>query len=194
MTTETRVKILGYIKTNGQARVRDLVDHLRIGNVAVHRQLKSLVESGKLTKVGSAPNVLYYLVDMSKQKEVVDFWLGGAQEDWEFAVEIWESGKRLHNALFFAQLSLEKILKAYHYHSKDSHPLLIHDMVVLAKKAGLKIDDELNDDLKEISSFSIKARYEEYKTMFRKKATKDFTDIWMKKSEKIRSYLLNQFK
>jgi HEPN domain-containing protein len=131
---------------------------------------------------------------MSKQRDVVEFWLDGAQEDWEFAVEIWKSGKRLYNALFFAQLSLEKILKAYHYHNKDDHPLLIHDLAVLAQKSGLELNDELRDDLKEISSFSIKARYEDYKTKFRKKATKDFTDTWMEKTERIRSYLLNQFK
>lgn len=63
MTTDTRVKILGYIKTNGQARVRDLVDHLGIGNVAVHRQLKSLVESGQLVKAGTAPKVYYLLAN-----------------------------------------------------------------------------------------------------------------------------------
>lgn len=67
MTTDTRLKILGYIKTNNQARVRDLVDHLGIGNVAVHRQLKSLVESGQLVKAGTAPKV-YYLLSNKVQK------------------------------------------------------------------------------------------------------------------------------
>ncbi len=59
MMTDTKIRILGYIKTNGQARVRDLVEHLGIGKVALHRQLKSLVESGKLAKSGSAPKVFY---------------------------------------------------------------------------------------------------------------------------------------
>lgn len=194
MTTETRVKILGYIKTNGQARVRDLVDHLGIGNVAVHRQLKSLVESGKLTKVGSAPNVLYYLVDMSKQKEVVDFWLGGAQEDWEFAVDVWKSGKRTYNALFFAQLSIEKVLKALHYHKKDDHPLLIHDLVTLAESVEVKLTAEQIKILRKITSFHISARYDDYKYKFRQQATKDFVDEWMNNADEIRGYLLKLFK
>lgn len=59
MITDTKIRILGYIKTNGQARVKDLAEHLGIGKVALHRQLKSLVESGKLAKSGSAPKVFY---------------------------------------------------------------------------------------------------------------------------------------
>lgn len=61
MVTDTKIKIVGYIKTNGQARVKDLTDHLGIGPTAIHRQLKKLVEDGKLTKSGSAPKVFYTL-------------------------------------------------------------------------------------------------------------------------------------
>lgn len=61
MTTDTRIKIMGYIKTNGQARAADLVELLGIGNVAVHRQLKKLVENGQLVKDGKPPKVFYEL-------------------------------------------------------------------------------------------------------------------------------------
>lgn len=65
MVTDTKVRILSYIKTNGQARVKDLSVHLEIGLVALHRQLKTLVESGKLTKAGTAPKVFYTLASKS---------------------------------------------------------------------------------------------------------------------------------
>ena len=61
MITDTKIRIIGYVRTNGQARVKDLVEHLRIGNVAVHRHLKSLVESGKLIKAGVVPKIFYRL-------------------------------------------------------------------------------------------------------------------------------------
>lgn len=128
------------------------------------------------------------------QKEVIKFWLDSAQEDWEFALGVWKSGKQLHNALFFGQLVLEKILKALHYQNKEDHPLYIHDLAVLAERAGLKLNKELNDDLKEITSFNLKARYEDYKARFRQKATRGFTNLWMNKTIKIRSYLLELFK
>ena len=52
---------MGYIQTNGQARVKDLVDHLGLGNVAIHRQLKALVAAGKINRIGSPPKVFYTL-------------------------------------------------------------------------------------------------------------------------------------
>lgn len=131
---------------------------------------------------------------MNEKNEVVKFWLDGAQEDWEFAVEIWKSGRRLYNALFFVQLSLEKILKALHYHKKEDHPLLTHDLVLLAKKDDLSLDSDLESNLKKITSFNISARYDDYKLRFRKEATKDFVDQWMEKADSIRSYLLTLFK
>ena len=63
MTTETRAKILEYVKKNGAARVCDLVYFLNIGNVAIHRQLKKMIELNQLKKVGSAPKVYYLLAD-----------------------------------------------------------------------------------------------------------------------------------
>lgn len=67
MITDTKVRILSYIRTNGQARVKYLAEHLGIGTVALHRQLKSLVESGKLIKAGSAPKVFYTLASPSPE-------------------------------------------------------------------------------------------------------------------------------
>ena len=63
MITDTRVRILSYIKTNGQARVKDLSSHLGVGNVALHRQLKKLVGTGQLAKVGTPPKVFYVLAN-----------------------------------------------------------------------------------------------------------------------------------
>ena len=124
------------------------------------------------------------------KSEVVSFWLESAQEDWEFAVEIWKSGKRLYNALFFAQLALEKTLKALHYHKKEDHPLLTHDLVLLSKKIGLDLDKETLVDLGEISLFNINARYDDYKYTFKRKATPEFVRKWMNRAKEIRNYIL----
>jgi DNA-binding Lrp family transcriptional regulator len=73
MTTDTKIKILDYIKANGQARVKDLVDHLGIGNVAVHRQLKNLLKSGQLKKAGMSPKVYYLLPDLKQDANLDNF-------------------------------------------------------------------------------------------------------------------------
>lgn len=59
---KTSQKILDYIIKNGQASGKELVDHL--GDItprAVRKQLKSLLESEKLKKVGRPPKVFYLL-------------------------------------------------------------------------------------------------------------------------------------
>lgn len=71
MVTDTKTRIISYIRTNGQARVKDLVDYLGIGHVAVHRHLKALVEAGKLTKAGGAPKVFYRLATLSAEDKRV---------------------------------------------------------------------------------------------------------------------------
>jgi DNA-binding transcriptional ArsR family regulator len=61
MTTDTRVKILEYIKIHNHVRVPDLVRELQITRASVHRQLNKLRDEGKLEKIGKPPKVYYSL-------------------------------------------------------------------------------------------------------------------------------------
>lgn len=61
MITKTREHIINYIKANKQVRVRDLVRVLNLSSVAIHKQLKKLLASGQLRKIGQAPTVFYVL-------------------------------------------------------------------------------------------------------------------------------------
>lgn len=70
MTTDTRERIAEFIRLNGRARVGDLVEYLGLGNVAIHRQLKRLVESGILTKTGRPPKVFYLLAEAANKREL----------------------------------------------------------------------------------------------------------------------------
>ena len=124
------------------------------------------------------------------QQEVVLFWRQSSDKDWDFAMELYAGGKRYDYALFFVHLSLEKLLKAIHYHRKDSHPLAIHDLAELAKKAGLEIDQEFEKRLKEITTFNIAARYDSYKLSFYNKANKQYTDTWIDIAKEVRKVCL----
>ena len=61
MVTDTRERIVEFITKNKQARVHDLVLNLKIGNVAIHRQLNKLISTGILRKIGKPPLVMYVL-------------------------------------------------------------------------------------------------------------------------------------
>ncbi len=69
MTTDTRERIVEFIRLNGRARVNDLVEYLGLGNVAIHRQLKRLIESGVLAKTGRPPKVFYLLIETADRQE-----------------------------------------------------------------------------------------------------------------------------
>ncbi|TSC84208.1 MAG: HEPN domain-containing protein [Microgenomates group bacterium Gr01-1014_16] len=124
------------------------------------------------------------------QEEVVAFWKKASDKDWDFAMELYVGGKRYDYALFFVHLSLEKLLKAIHYHRKDSHPLAIHDLAELARRAGLEIDQEFEKRLKEITTFNIAARYDSYKLSFYNKAKKPYADTWINIAKEVRKICL----
>lgn len=66
MITKTKEYIIGYIKINKQARVSELVRVLKLSPVAIHKQLKKLLQTGVLQKIGTAPHVFYVLEEKKK--------------------------------------------------------------------------------------------------------------------------------
>lgn len=61
MKTKTRGKILDYINSHGQARAYDLQKALEISNVAIHKQLRKLLDDKLLKREGTPPLVFYSL-------------------------------------------------------------------------------------------------------------------------------------
>jgi hypothetical protein len=55
----------------------------------------------------------------------------------------------------------------------------------ICELARLELTQEQKDDFAMITTFNIKARYDDYKQSFYKKSTKEFADKWI---EKIKSY------
>ena len=97
-----------------------------------------------------------------------------------------------HWALFMGHLVLDKLLKALYVARHQKHPLFTHDLLRLAQKAEIEADEEWMDWLDEISTFNLNARYDNYKHDFYKLATKEFTEIWIGRIEKIREWLIQK--
>lgn len=111
---------------------------------------------------------------MNTEQDIIKYWDEASKQDFETA-EILYKNKKYHHALFFCHLTVEKILKAIIVKSTKTAPPLIHDLVRLAEKTGIKLTENLKDELAEISAFNIEARYDDYKLSFYKKADKRFT-------------------
>lgn len=97
------------------------------------------------------------MINIDKQ---IAYWRDGSQEDWEVAQELVGRG-RIRHGLFFADLALEKALKAHVCrHTRDLAPK-IHDLVELAELGGVNLPEEYRDVLGKMREFNIEGRYPE---------------------------------
>src|SRR3989339_2122032 len=115
---------------------------------------------------------------MTKQ-EHIDYWLSSSNADLGSAQSILKTGKFIWS-LFVAQLSLEKLLKAFWVRDNESNfPPRTHDLNRIANETKLSLTDEEKEFLAEVSSFNIEVRYPDYKNLFTQKCTKEFADKYL---------------
>ena len=91
------------------------------------------------------------------QKQIV-YWSEGAKEDLETSFILLEKGK-CKEALFFAHLTLEKALKAAVVKNIADIPPYSHDLLMLAKKAGLTLSADQSQLLITANKFATAGRY-----------------------------------
>lgn len=71
MMTDTRERILAYIKEKNDVQPKDIINFIGFSAPAVFRQLKKLQERGLIQKSGSPPRVFYHL-PMDKNENKID--------------------------------------------------------------------------------------------------------------------------
>lgn len=117
--------------------------------------------------------------------ELIENWIKSSEENVNVANDMYRL-KHYHWALFMWHLAIEKVIKAL-YIKQDLEVPYIHDINKLIK--GLDISTaELNigsNELNEIKSFNMEARYEDYKHVIYKKATNEYTKEWVKICQKL---------
>ena len=111
-------------------------------------------------------------------QDVAKYWHEGAEDALATAQALMDA-KRYHHALFFCHLAIEKMLKARIVVATNEPPPPSHELRKLAKYARLTLSAEQEEHLKEIETFNITARYDDYKRSFYKKATKEYAVTWM---------------
>ena len=82
-------------------------------------------------------------------------------------------------ALFIGHLVIEKLLKALYVINISNSPPFIHDLIRIAEKVGLPLNEDQKDILDTISAFNLRARYDDYKMEFHRKCTREFTEKWI---------------
>jgi len=125
-------------------------------------------------------------------ERVVTYWLAEAEEGFQVAEHLLEKGDYSY-ALFFGHLAVEKTLKALYAQRRHQHAPLIHNLLRLARIAGLEPDDTQTEALLTITAFNIEARYPDIKRTFRAKCTAEFTTSQMTNIQEVLRWLKAQF-
>ncbi|HSV99272.1 MAG TPA: HEPN domain-containing protein [Sedimentisphaerales bacterium] len=105
---------------------------------------------------------------------VARHWFNEAQEALTVAGHLIEKGDYSY-ALFFGHLAVEKELKGLHAVRQNQHAPPIHNLLRLAKAAGLAPDESRTEVLIRITAFNIESRYPDFKRDFRRRCTPEYT-------------------
>lgn len=95
------------------------------------------------------------MVDIEKH---IACWIEGSEEDWTVSVDLQKLGRPRHS-LFFAHLSLEKILKAHVCRSTGDLAPRIHNLVRISELAGIELSEDQKGFLAEMNAFNLEGRY-----------------------------------
>ena len=125
------------------------------------------------------------------KEEVIQFWLESSDKDFQTMDHLYVSGDYMWS-LFIGHLVIEKLLKAYYIQTKDESYPMIHNLLRIAEKAGLDLNEEQQIFFSTVTGFNINARYEDYTQSFYQKCTREFTAIWIEKIKDQRSWIKNQ--
>ena len=122
--------------------------------------------------------------------DIMNYWIKSSDNDYDVMLDLKEK-KRNTYALFFGQLLIEKLLKAYYAKNDKSapHAPRTHDLVYLSNKMNLEMTEEQEKLLNIITKFNMEARYDDYKMEFANKCTDEYTEKQIKNIEVIRKWL-----
>ena len=122
--------------------------------------------------------------------DLMNYWIKSSDKDYDVMLDLKEKNRNTY-ALFFGQLLIEKLLKAYYAKINKSAPYApkTHELAYLANKINLKLTERQEDLLETISDFNMEARYGDYKYTFELKCTDEYTNIWIENIKELREWL-----
>ncbi|HAO22326.1 MAG TPA: DNA-binding protein [Desulfobacteraceae bacterium] len=122
------------------------------------------------------------------KKELIRYWTESADKDFQTMIHLLEK-EDFTWSLFIGHIVIEKLLKAWYVQNVSDTPPFIHDLVRLAEKGVLFLDENQKDILDTITAFNLRARYDDYKMEFYNKCTRDFTEKWIEHIREFRTWI-----
>ncbi len=123
-----------------------------------------------------------------QKKELITYWIESSEQDVSAMEHLFEKGDYSWS-LFIGHLVIEKLLKAWYVQNISNTPPFIHNLVRLAEKGELPLEEKQLDYLDTISTFNLRARYDDYKMEFNHKCTREFTAKWIDIIREFRAWI-----
>ena len=125
-----------------------------------------------------------------EKEEIIDHWLQSAEDNSRIAEDLFKLS-HFSWCLFMWHLAIEKVLKAIIV-KLDKEVTYTHDLVKLAQNAEIDLSNDQINELEEIKSYNLEARYDDYKQEFYKKANKDYASTWSSKCKVLYIWIKTQ--
>ncbi|MBU1199962.1 HEPN domain-containing protein [Patescibacteria group bacterium] len=126
------------------------------------------------------------------QLNAVKYWLESGNRNLKSANRLVKQ-EHYDWGLFVGQLALEKLLKGIITKKEDKSPPPIHDLAKLAEITKIKFTQTQLKQLNEITTFNIEARYDSYKLAFYKKATRQYSQKWLKIINQLATWFISLY-
>lgn len=125
------------------------------------------------------------------KESLIKYWIESSDRDYRTMQHLFEK-KDYCWSLFIGHLIIEKLLKAYYVKHIDNQPPFIHNLLRLAEKSLLELNENQKDFLVTVTTFNIRARYDDYKLDFYHMCTKEFTEKWINEIKEFREWIKKQ--
>jgi HEPN domain-containing protein len=122
--------------------------------------------------------------------EVIQFWVESSDKDFKTMRHLYDSEDYMWS-LFMGHLVIEKLLKAYYILKVDENYPMLHNLLRIAEKAGLELNDDQQTLFSTVTGFNLNARYDDYKQSFYQKCTPEFSAMWIEKIIDQRQWIKN---
>jgi len=123
-------------------------------------------------------------------KGLIAHWINSSDKDFDI-VELLFKNKEYSHCLFFGHLVIEKLLKALYAksHPKEPYAPKSHNLLYLASKCNLELDENTENRLEHITEFNLSTRYDDERLIFHKQCTAEFTTAQVDIIKELRKWL-----
>ena len=125
--------------------------------------------------------------DFNKDK-IIKYWIDSSDDDFDTMVVMFDS-KRYSWSMFVGHLMIEKLLKALFVKTQNDFPPFIHNLLRLAEKCDLDLNEEQKVFFVTLTAFNINSRYDDYTMSFQKTCTPEFSATWLERIKIYRSWI-----